>query len=101
VGGLPKIVGSSFRLIISFAANCVTVGINPLKQSFTSEFEISRGADFEHFRKVSHLVTPHVTDLVISKHIIQHSIWSISQRVGLHALVNMNSILSVHNIACT
>jgi hypothetical protein len=29
----------------------VTVGIKVLKQSFTSEFEISRDADFEYFRK--------------------------------------------------
>jgi hypothetical protein len=54
---------SSFRLIISFATICVTVGINVLKQSFTSEFEISRGVDLEHFRKVSHIVTLFVTPL--------------------------------------
>jgi hypothetical protein len=43
---------SSFRLIISFTTNVVTVGIKVLKLCFTSEFEISRGADLEHFRKV-------------------------------------------------
>ena len=35
----------------------MTVGINVLKLCFNSEFEISRGADFEHFRKVSRPVT--------------------------------------------
>jgi hypothetical protein len=39
-------------LIISFVTICVTVGIKVLKQSFTSEFKISRDADLEHFRKV-------------------------------------------------
>ena len=42
----------------------MTVGINVLKLCFDSEFEISRGADLEHFRKVSHFVTCHVTVLV-------------------------------------
>jgi hypothetical protein len=54
---------SSFRLIISFTTNCVTVGIKILKLCFTSEFKISRGADLEHFRKVSHIVTLFVTSL--------------------------------------
>jgi hypothetical protein len=39
-------------LIISFTTNVVTVGIKVLKLCFTSEFEISRGMDLEHFRKV-------------------------------------------------
>jgi hypothetical protein len=51
-GAHQKMVGSSFRLIISFTTNCVTVGIKVLKLCFTSEFKISRGADLEHFRKV-------------------------------------------------
>ena len=71
MGGLPKIVTSSFRLIISFATNCVIVGINVLKLCFTSEFEISRGADLEHFRKVSHLVTCcHLLTVTVTGHIV-------------------------------
>jgi len=42
---------SSFRLIISFTTKVVTVGIKVLKLCFTSEFEISRDTDFEHFGK--------------------------------------------------
>ena len=56
-GACQKIIRSSFRLIISFTTNCVTVGIKVLKLCFTSEFKISRGADLEHFRKVSQLIT--------------------------------------------
>jgi hypothetical protein len=51
-GARQKMVGSSFQLIISFTTNCVTVGVKVLKLCFTSEFEISRGTDLEHFRKV-------------------------------------------------
>ena len=71
VWGLPKIVGSSFRLIISFATNCVTIGIKDLKLCFTSEFELSRGVDFECFRKVSHLVTSPEPLLVTSQHAVE------------------------------
>jgi hypothetical protein len=71
VGGPQKIVESSFRLIMSFATNCVIVGINVLKLCFTSEFEISRGVDFKHFRKVSQLVTACVPVLVTSPHAIE------------------------------
>ena len=60
---------SSFRLIISFATICVTVGIKVLKQSFTSEFKISRYADFEHFRKVFPTVQP----CLVSLHRPSHS----------------------------
>jgi hypothetical protein len=51
-GARQKMVGSSFRLIISFTTNCVTVEIKVLKLCFTSGFKISQGADLEHFRKV-------------------------------------------------
>ena len=50
-GARQKNLGSSFGLIISFTTKVVTVGITILKLCFTSEFKISRDAEFEHFRK--------------------------------------------------
>ena len=49
----------------------MTVGIKDLKLGFTSKFELSQGADFECFRKVSHLVTPAKPLLVTSQHAVE------------------------------
>jgi hypothetical protein len=69
---------SSFRLIISFTTKVVTVGIKVLKQSFTSEFKISRDADFEHFRKVFPTVQPCLVKSPIPLHSSrQHQLYTV------------------------
>ena len=75
IWSLPKIIRQLFGLRISLATNCVTVGIKVLKLCFTSEFEISRGADLEHFRKVSHFVTYHVYHLVTLHCVVANHVW--------------------------